>query len=690
MNLIIEQPSWFIVLCIALGALFSYVMYQKSLRPKDGKSRLLQWVMAFFRFVTVTLLAILVLNPLLQYIEESLEKPVVFVSIDQSSSMVLGGDSAYIQSGLNEDISELREALSNKFEIITLGGESSEGKFDEATTDLSAGFNEVKKLYDNRSVAAMIIVSDGIYNRGANPNFASQKANFPIFTLPVGDTTVHRDVSIYSAKANAVTFLGNQFPLEVIVNATKASGQSVELSVWHNGQKIDKHQIVIQGQRFTIDHSFLLTASQKGNQQYIVRVSFVEGEVNRTNNSKQVYTDVLDVKQKILLAAHAAHPDVAVLRKVIMDNDQYELEVQIGLYEKIEKDKYDLVLTHQLPVNAYESNYLQSLKESKVPVFAFLGAQTNIPLFNKLELGFEISNHRKNFNQGLAQINSSFALFEPKQALVEFINSAPPLITPFGEYAASPSLNTLAFQKIGSVITTLPMWSFMNNSGYRSGVCSGEGIWRWRFYDYERNDNSENVDGLIRKTIQYLALKDDKRKFKVYTSSRNFFENERISFIGEVYNDSYEFTADANVELKLNHSDGTQFSYTLVPQNGSYRYGVGALPAGAYSFSATAQYNGAKFTESGSFVVKVLQLESQNLTANFGIMRQLAAESGGQSFDKNSWDQLTESIMSLPNTASVVKESSRFKDLISQKWLFFLLFGLLTMEWFARRWLGGY
>ncbi len=691
MDLIIEQPSWFLLLCFALGGLYSFLLYQKSIKQKVEGSNVLQWITAITRFVAVSFLAILVLNPLLKYVEQLLEKPVVFIAVDRSQSMMLGGDSVYVANNLNTDLDQLRDGLSNKFDIIELGiQDESTADYNNPTTDLSSSFKEISRLYDSRMIAGMVMISDGIYNAGSNPSFAAQQVNFPVYTIPVGDTTLYRDVSIYSAKANAVTFLGNQFPVEVVVNASKANGQNVELSIWHKGVKLDKKAISIQGNRFTAEHTFLLKATEKGNQSYTVQVSYAKDELNKSNNAKLVYTDVLDVKQKILIAAHAPHPDVAVLKKAILSNDQYELDVQIGFYDIKKPTDYDLVITHQLPVNSYELNFLQNVKENKTPLFAIIGTQTNVNLFNKTGLGMEISGNRANFNQGLAAVNFSFSLFDPGSDITDFINNAPPLTTPFGEYAVSASTSSLMFQKIGSVQTKMPLWSFSNQNGYRSGVCSGEGIWRWRFNDFEENESANHVDGLLRKTIQYLALKDDKRKFKVYTSSRNFYENERISFIGEVYNDSYEFTPDANVEVSLNHSDGTQYKYTLVPQAGAYRYGVGALPPGNYTYSANAQYNGAKFNESGSFVVKARQLENQNLTANYTLLRQLAAETGGQSFDKTSWSQLIETINAQPNTASVVKESSRFKDLISQKWLFFLVFGLLAFEWFVRRWMGGY
>ncbi len=690
MDLILEQPTWFLLLCLCLGVVYSTLLYRKSLRKDRQNKPFIQWVLAVLRTVVVSALAILVLNPLLKYVETTLEKPVVFVYTDQSQSMVLGGDSAYAVNQLPGDVDQLEKTLTDKFDVIRIDPSAQEQTYSKTNTDLSAPFREIRRLYDTRNVAGLVMVSDGIYNVGVNPSFETQKSNFPIYTVPVGDSTIYQDVSVYNAKANAVTFLGNMFPIEVVVNADKANGQSVELSIWQNGIKLDKKVIVVKGNRFTISHTFFLEAKATGSQVYTVSVSGLPEELNVGNNARLVYTDVLDVKQRILVAAHAPHPDVALLRKVISSNDQYELDVQIGFFDKLEANKYDLVITHQLPVNAYESNLMQSVKELKMPLLYILGTQTNMGLLNRLDLGIEINGNRRNFNQGLAKVNADFALFDLDDGLKQFMQNAPPLTIPFGEFKIPVTANVLAYQRIGSVETSMPLLSFTNNSGYRVGVCSGEGLWRWQYQDYEQNESFENIQQLIRKSIQYLALKDDKRKFKVYTSGKSYFENDKISFTGEVYNDSYEFTEEANVELTLSHVDGTQYTYTLVPQQGAYRYSVGALPVGSYSFNATAQYNGELFKESGSFVVKAVQVESQTLTANYGLMRQMAKESGGAYYSKEEWSDLAEVLMALPNASSVVKENSRYRDLISQKWLFFLIVGLLCVEWFARRWLGGY
>jgi len=79
-----------------------------------------------------------------------------------------------------------------------------------------------------------------------------------------------------------------------------------------------------------------------------------------------------------------------------------------------------------------------------------------------------------------------------------------------------------------------------------------------------------------------------------------------------------------------------------------------------------------------------------NLTANHALLRQVAQETGGKMFYKNQWSDLATNLLDLPNSASIAKTNHRYRDLISQKWLFFVLFFLLSLEWFARRWSGGY
>jgi hypothetical protein len=51
---------------------------------------------------------------------------------------------------------------------------------------------------------------------------------------------------------------------------------------------------------------------------------------------------------------------------------------------------------------------------------------------------------------------------------------------------------------------------------------------------------------------------------------------------------------------------------------------------------------------------------------------------------------LGQSLLANENLKSVIIEENKLEDLIKFKWLFWLLLSLLSLEWFVRRWAGGY
>jgi hypothetical protein len=85
-----------------------------------------------------------------------------------------------------------------------------------------------------------------------------------------------------------------------------------------------------------------------------------------------------------------------------------------------------------------------------------------------------------------------------------------------------------------------------------------------------------------------------------------------------------------------------------------------------------------------------MQFERNQLTANYQLLRQMARETGGGYYDKEQWTSLADAVLNLPNAVAISKTSNRFNELINQKWLFFVLLSLLSIEWFIRRWSGEY
>ena len=68
-----------------------------------------------------------------------------------------------------------------------------------------------------------------MYNKGASPVFTSDKLKIPIYAIALGDTTVKKDVILTKVEHNRLAYLGNDFPMEVVVTAKQLKGKTSTL-----------------------------------------------------------------------------------------------------------------------------------------------------------------------------------------------------------------------------------------------------------------------------------------------------------------------------------------------------------------------------------------------------------------------------------------------------------------------------
>jgi len=113
------------------------------------------------------------------------------------------------------------------------------------------------------------------------------------------------------------------------------------------------------------------------------------------------------------------------------------------------------------------------------------------------------------------------------------------------------------------------------------------------------------------------------------------------------------------------------------------------LKEGIYRYTASTQLSTGKEQVSGEFLVTAQNIESQNLTADFGLLRKLSDESGGKFYTESNSGALNNDIKKLSAKTLIHSEDS-FHPMINLKAVFFLLLFLLSLEWFTRKYFGAY
>lgn len=689
-ELFLQTPSWFILLCLLAGAAYAFLLYQ----PSGNWNRSVNYALAGLRAVVVAAVCFLLLNPLVRKIETSVDKAKVVFAIDNSESV-----KAYGQPLLKQ-ISEAAKVLSDEgfevsFQTLNRSAQVASAdsvRFDQNKTDLSALLQNVKNNFEGRNLTDVVLLSDGIVNQGVSPSF--NQYPFKVSTLAVGDTVPKLDIRIKDAVHNRIAYLGNDFPIRVEIVANGLAGKSTSVSLKQGGQVIATQKVLIDRQAYFGTFDFKTASKQKGVQHYTIELAGVPGEASSRNNRRDVYIDMIDGRQRILLLALAPHPDIKALRSLIERNDNYELDVNIltisaNPNQPITKP-YDLVILHQVPnVLGLGNGLIRKFIDANTPLFYILGNQSAVPLVNSVSKSLMINVNKGQTDKVAARYNPAFQQLNFNDESMALLERLPPLAVPYGEYSIAPGTESILFQRVGKLNTTKPLLVLNTSGDQKTAVLAGEGIWQWRQEEFALTGKQEVVDNLFQKLIQILSVRNDKRKFRAYTVRPEFEAGEQVTFQTEIYNDIYEPIYGQEVKLDIVDEKGRkrEFGYTHSLENP--RFNVSGLPEGVYRFQASTALRTGMETVTGQFIVRRVDLETNHSTADFAMLRELSDRNGGSFLTPSSLAAFVKN-MKDKRPANRLDSAEEMVELIHLKWIFFLLVVLLGLEWGLRKYLGGY
>ncbi|MFT4033729.1 MAG: carboxypeptidase-like regulatory domain-containing protein [Siphonobacter sp.] len=680
---VFQSSPWWIPLSLVVGSLYAFLLYQ----PKTNWSKTANWSLAALRFLVVSTLCFLLLNILLRQTETRIEKKTVVLAIDNSVSVGKAGQN------LITGLKNLQTALAEKgyaTEIQTLQekpvSELDSVQFTQKTTNLAGLLANVKSNLEGRNVTDVILLSDGIVNQGASPTYTTY--TFPVHTIAVGDTTPKRDINLKSVFANQIAYLGNQFPIQAGIVANGYSGQMATVVLRQNGQTLSQQTVRFPQNQAGVTVNFVTQAKTKGVQRLSVQVVPLAGEHTTQNNQKDIYVEVIDGRQKILMLASAPHPDIKAFRSIIEKNDNFEFQFQLvnaTTPAPTGDQKYDLLILHQLP-ESYSSPYLKKLLDGKTPCFWIVGSQTNINQLNNQQQVAQLLAQSGQTDQVTPYFNKNFNRLNFDQAQMELLRKMPPVSVPFGDIQLIPNTEVILYQKKNTLETNKPLL-LLNTGLNRGAILLGEGMWQWRLEEYQMTEKQEVVDELFTKIIQYLAAKDDKRKLRVYPIQNLFQIEDQVVFETEIYNDIYERIYGPEVNLTITDERGQVRKYTYT--SATSRFEISNLPVGMYQFTATAKVLGKTETATGQFVVRDEQLELANTTADYNLLRQLSQQTSGKFVPANQLASLQDALLAR-NLPDRMTSTEDLREAINLRWIFFVLLALLSIEWGVRKYLGGY
>jgi uncharacterized membrane protein len=321
-------PGWMIAALFLLGSAAVIVQYG-LIRGRLGPSRALG--VSILRWVALSFLIALALNPSLVTRKEHTVSPVIAILLDTSTSMGQPASTGKIsrleeaKSLLLKGDKPLLNLLSQRYEVH-LYGVSESLKAIEAGEVASlkvegqeANLTQALKDLDKRNSLALLL-SDGNWKWDGKP-----PTDIPLVTVPVGTPREYRDILIEEVRAPALAFRGREVPIDVTVKSYGYTGLVLPVLLKDGNKVLTAGNVRLPSGPGRVSTTLSFTPEEVGLKSLSLSVPVQAGENLTSNNLTNLSLKVARDKIRVLMVSGSPSMNYRFLRTALKADPSVDL-----------------------------------------------------------------------------------------------------------------------------------------------------------------------------------------------------------------------------------------------------------------------------------------------------------------------------------------------------------------------------
>ncbi len=711
-----------LLLILLAAALIAYTVWiYRTTIPPSG--RLKRNALSLIRASVLVGVLFLIFEPGVARFYKERELPVIPVLIDRSKSMSvrdsLGIRGERVIQFLNQAVwKELQENNELRFfqfaDSVSVNSQPFDSiRFDGWTTDIAASLEHVRNRMNGKNLAAMILITDGQYNYGANPLSFAELSDVPVHTVGAGDIYEPKDIAIVQTLTNSVAYMNAKVPMDVLLSAGGFKGKAVTVQIMKNRKIIDSKIITAPDDQAIASAQFEITADEEGMLKYEITAVPLAGEMTTLNNTKSVYIRVLKSRMKIMLISGQPGPDQSMIYQNMISNPDYRVRSLVqksdGSFIAVSDDKtltddiaeYDGYIFNQYPnarsSSAFYYRLTDHIRTNQKPWMFLYGPDVDLVKYAALKtaggIDFavdpnirETAVYLKLTNQGrsggILQINESI------EATDRYWTDIPPVWIQKAVAVPSAQSTVLARADMSRVPQALkihgdiPLIVTNREKKQKSLTVGFYGFWKIFFTPLGLGKENPAYPKFFEQSIRWLTLTDDTKPVIVTTDKTVYPSGQKIVISGQAYDDQFRPVSDAVFKATI-RSGVNRWAMQLNPLgNGRYETVTGSLPVGDYTLSGDAEWNGVLLgRDEKKFTVESFSAELVNTAQNRRLLERIARISGGRYLTLDQAEKLN----SILKYEALLTEKKDETDLWNQPLAMFLIAAFLAAEWWIRK-----
>jgi hypothetical protein len=701
---------FFLIVLLAAALSISYFSYRRTLPPSGVGLRL---TLGFLRFISLTVIILLIFEPNLTRQRITNLKPLLPVVVDDSESMKLkdrsGERTATIKALLQDPAWDV---LSDRFELVFFAAGDSLCRLSEPSiesfhfasigTDLSSFWQSLAAELEDESPAATLLISDGGDNTGRDPVEAARRSTAPIYTVGIGDTSQVRDARIISMIGNEVAYRGKESDLTVRIGAEGMENQAAVLELFDpEGKVLASTAIKLPPDFMEKEHTFRFSIDQVGLQPIKLRLTASGEELNSDNNIRTFPLEVKESRIRVLLLITQTNYESMFFERAVQQLKDIEVHSIQMTRRGIQAGKpidfaallahTDVVVVMGTPpgkaITTNWNNFSGALASDPHPTWIWTGSSKEIQTIEQIiedPLPFEWTKIRRGF-EGETIPDRFYAVLDPDAEAEELALwwNLPPIQTPGLRIQHQGDASILIQLKdVETGESEGPLVLAWESQNKRNALSFGSGYWRWSFVGQTLLNDDQIYRTYIFRMIRWLATSPQKRPLHLSAGQKLYSSGEPVQIYARVLSGENQAVTSAQVEVTVEGPEGLSNLLLESNQYGHYSTVFQPETIGDYKVTGLAQFNEEIIgTDTISFTVEAYNIEKENLSQNYQLLQNMAEASGGEYLPADSLNVLPTIIAATPRIVHMDWNRRFFLN-----WdLWAILIIALSLEWFIRK-----
>ena len=637
-----------------------------------------------YRIIIFFILGILLFNPVINFLDEKEKKLDWAIFIDNSASIkyhqtpsinaVQLGIESLVNKLSEKDISYHLYQFADNIQKVNSPQLIGNG----VTTNIGIIPETIKQL--GNQIAGAVIISDGLITEGKDPIKDFQEFDFPIHTIGIGEGSELVDVTIESIDAPTVVLKSDWVDVNITIQSVGNIGDRLSVSLYNNRELQGSKHIRLMGMESKKEINFRFRPKEIGKQQYEVRISSVEDEIDIQNNRQKFSLLVLKDRYKVALLTGSPNKNTSVLKQKLKNNPRVELDHFIRITETrfqpaiktFWESPYELIIFDNYPIKPLSSNFVRilgkKLLSNQSALFLILGPNQTIVSFNGITsiLGVVTED---------STIESNRFYWEFVDEQIDAGGNFPPLKQNILITGKQVSSDTLAVTEQG-----WPLWLRNQNGTIRTMIWTSPELNTLYFHDQKLSQEG-SFSVIWNLAISWLLKSGGEHENFFRLNKNRYQQGEMVQVTGT---QPFEKTQDKTENIIINVTHGStdiitrDILYNIEEQRwlGEFR----APGPGEYNYSIQLGSNQDPI-QTGTFQILESQIELNQVYLNKKLLATISNSTDGQFFVWDSRDSLFSEIN--PKVRREFKaEIIKFNE---SRVLLIIMILLLCVEWFIRR-----